>query len=77
MHQYVIIFLENKSKESKKELFEDAIAKHMSLMEKCKENKGCDRHLLGLQIAAMESGISELPEIFTHTSYKLRYKVLA
>ena len=66
------MFSENISKESKKALFEDAIAKHVSLMEKCKENKGCDRHLLGLQIMAMESGISELPEIFTHSSYKLR-----
>ena len=50
----------------------NAIMKHLSLMEKSKENRGCDRHLLGLQITAMESGMKELPSLFTHPSFKLR-----
>ena len=52
-------------------MFENAIKRHLSLMEQCKENRGCDRHLLGLQLTALESD-KPVPDLFTHPSFKLR-----
>ena len=36
---------------------------------------GCDRHLLGLQIIAMESGMP-MPEIYTDPAYQKRFVLL-
>ena len=53
-----------------KTLLANAIKKHLELMEQCKNNHGCDRHLLGLKILALESGLP-LPDLFTDPAFKL------
>lgn len=47
-----------------------AVVKHLKLMEICKSAKGCDRHLFGLKIAALENG-EKLPQLFLDPSFKL------
>ena len=37
-------------------LLKKALDKHQQLMRKAQENKGCDRHMFGLQMTAKESG---------------------
>ena len=51
-------------------LLGQAITKHLQLMEQCKNNQGCDRHLLGLKIQALEQG-QVLPELFRDPVYQL------
>ena len=51
-------------------LLGQAITKHLQLMEQCKNNQGCDRHLLGLKIQALEQG-QVLPELFKDPVYQL------
>lgn len=47
-----------------------AISKHLNLMEICKSAKGCDRHLFGLKIAALENN-ENLPDFFLDPAFKL------
>ncbi len=61
----------NCSRENLLELLMKAVNKHNSLMQKSMQNKGCDRHLLGLKILALERGL-ELPEIFKDSSFTKR-----
>ncbi|KAL4222593.1 hypothetical protein ACF0H5_018634 [Mactra antiquata] len=49
-------------------LYKKAAAKHNKLMAEATENQGCDRHLFGLQILALESGLP-MPQIYTDPSY--------
>lgn len=42
---------------------------HVRLMEEAKEGKGCDRHLLGLQILSMENDLP-MPDIFLDPSWR-------
>ena len=52
-----------------------AINKHNEWMAFCQEGKGCDRHLFGLAMIAMEAGM-ETPELFTDPAYKKRYTTI-
>lgn len=45
--------------------------KHDKLMAESCENRGCDRHLLGLFIAAKSLDI-EIPELFKDVSWRKR-----
>ncbi|XP_070566797.1 peroxisomal carnitine O-octanoyltransferase-like isoform X2 [Ptychodera flava] len=56
------------STEKRLELLGRAVIKQNSLMNEGKQNHGCDRHLFGLQILAMESGLPT-PEIFDDESF--------
>ena len=57
-------------KQDLQKLLIQAITKHLQLMEQCKNNQGCDRHLLGLKIQALEQG-QVLPELYQDPAYKL------
>ncbi|CAL1262005.1 unnamed protein product [Larinioides sclopetarius] len=52
----------------KLKLMQVASDKFKSLMKDCSENRGCDRHLLGLYMIAVEEGI-DVPEIFLDSSW--------
>jgi carnitine O-octanoyltransferase len=52
-------------------LFNAAAARHNHLMDLGKKGMGCDRHLLGLVIAATEEG-ADMPEIFADPAYTKR-----
>lgn len=52
----------------KMEKLRTAIDRHMEIGMNALNGQGCDRHLLGLQIASVLSG-SELPELFKDVSY--------
>ena len=41
-------------------------------MSEAKENRGCDRHLLGLMLTAKELNL-DLPDIFTDVAWKKRF----
>ena len=41
-------------------------------MNSAKENRGCDRHLLGLMLISKELGL-DMPKIFKDTAWKKRY----
>jgi hypothetical protein len=43
-------------------------------MNSAKENRGCDRHLLGLMLISKELGL-DMPKIFMDTAWKKRYFV--
>ncbi|XP_077978654.1 peroxisomal carnitine O-octanoyltransferase-like [Glandiceps talaboti] len=58
----------NASAQVKLELLNKAAAKHLQMMNECKNNAGCDRHLFGLQMIALENGIP-LPDIYLDESY--------
>ncbi|XP_006824922.1 peroxisomal carnitine O-octanoyltransferase-like [Saccoglossus kowalevskii] len=58
----------NVSPSDRFQLFLNAINKHVQMMEECKNNEGCDRHLLGLQLIASENGIP-LPELYKDPAY--------
>jgi len=47
-----------------------AIAAHGEYATRALSGRACDRHLLGLQIAAYLSGMSPRPAIFTDTAFK-------
>ncbi|XP_053373497.1 peroxisomal carnitine O-octanoyltransferase-like isoform X2 [Mercenaria mercenaria] len=49
-------------------LYRQAAEKHNRLMAEATENHGCDRHLFGLQILALEGGLP-MPQIFTDPAY--------
>ncbi|XP_060551332.1 peroxisomal carnitine O-octanoyltransferase-like isoform X2 [Ruditapes philippinarum] len=49
-------------------LYRQAADKHNKLMAEATENQGCDRHLFGLQILAVEGGLP-MPQIFTDPAY--------
>ena len=66
----VAIVNENAEKEDLRKLLINAITKHLQLMEQCKNNRGCDRHLLGLKILALEQGLV-LPELYTDPAFKI------
>ncbi len=51
------------------DLFKTACKKHDQLMNEARENRGCDRHLLGLRLISRDLDI-DLPEIFTDPSWK-------
>ncbi|XP_052770762.1 peroxisomal carnitine O-octanoyltransferase-like [Mya arenaria] len=48
--------------------YKKAAMKHNRLMAEATENKGCDRHLLGLQVLAIEGGLP-MPQLYTDPSY--------
>lgn len=50
------------------DLFHKALKKHNTLMTEAQKNEGCDRHLLGLYILALEDGL-ETPEIYTDKAW--------
>lgn len=50
------------------DLFRKACAKHDQLMSEARNNMGCDRHLLGLQLTAKSLNI-DLPEIYKDPSW--------
>lgn len=52
----------------KARLLNEAISKHMKLMDEAKNNQGCDRHLFGLYCIAMEEGIP-IPELYSDPLY--------
>ncbi|XP_078621988.1 peroxisomal carnitine O-octanoyltransferase-like isoform X1 [Branchiostoma floridae x Branchiostoma japonicum] len=54
--------------EEKKDLMVRALKKHVELMEEAKSGNGIDRHLMGLQILAMQNGLP-MPAIFTDPAY--------
>lgn len=47
---------------------ETAIARHNELRERCENNQGVDRHLMGLYLTAIEEG-QEIPTIFTDPAF--------
>ena len=53
-----------------------AVGRHDHLMDLCKRGLGCDRHLLGIAVAASEEDEDEddstLPEIFTDPAFVKR-----
>nr|CAB3233914.1 peroxisomal carnitine O-octanoyltransferase-like [Phallusia mammillata] len=49
-------------------LLRAAHAKFVHLMQECKNNRGCDRHLFGLAVAAGELGLP-MPDLFTDPMY--------
>lgn len=49
-------------------LYRQAAEKHNRLMAEATDNQGCDRHLLGLQILALEGGLP-MPQLYTDPSY--------
>ena len=54
-------------------LLDAAVARHDQLMDLCKRGLGCDRHLLGIAVAASEDEEdSSLPEIFTDPAFVKR-----
>ncbi|CAM9324436.1 peroxisomal carnitine O-octanoyltransferase isoform X1 [Lampetra fluviatilis] len=50
------------------ELMLEAFDKHNRLMKECENNKGCDRHLLGLLLLAEDEGLP-VPELFRDPSF--------
>ena len=50
------------------ELFRKACDKHDKLMSEARENRGCDRHLLGLMLTSQELNL-DLPAIYTDESW--------
>lgn len=59
----------NASVQTKVEMYKRAADKHNRLMAEATDNRGCDRHLLGMQIIAMESGLP-MPKIYTDPAYQ-------
>ncbi|KAK2145507.1 hypothetical protein LSH36_677g03010 [Paralvinella palmiformis] len=55
----------------KLDLFKRAMDKHVTMMKETVDSQGCDRHLFGLQITALEENLPT-PEIFTHPSWTKR-----
>ena len=54
-------------------MFQKAVDRHNLLMKKGMENAGCDRHLFGLNVEAMEDAkFNSLPEIFTDSAFTKR-----
>ena len=54
-------------------LLDAAVARHDHLMDLCKRGLGCDRHLLGIAVAAEEEDSeASLPEIFTDPAFEKR-----
>jgi len=60
----------SKSAEDRFEALKNAISAHGDYATRALSGTACDRHLLGLQIAAYLSGTSPRPAIFTDTAYK-------
>jgi len=58
----------NASTRRRLQLFKIAMDKHDALMAEAVDNQGCDRHLFGLQIIAMEQGLP-LPELYSDPAY--------
>ena len=54
-----------------KEKLQLALWKHLQLMELGKKNQGCDRHLLGLKIAARHLDLAE-PEFMKDPAFEKR-----
>ena len=59
-------------------LLKMARSSHDDQMERCKQSNGCDRHLMGLKIAA-DHLLDYTPELFKDKAFEIRfeYKVLA
>lgn len=53
----------------KLKLLKRACEKHDKLMSEARQNAGCDRHLLGLQLMARDLKL-DTPEIFTDVAWK-------
>ena len=54
-------------------LLDAAVVRHDYLMDLCKRGLGCDRHLLGIMVAATEDEDDRtLPEIFTDPAFVKR-----
>jgi hypothetical protein len=64
---WVSAVLNNESSETIKQLFKVAVEAQKKYMVMCMKAKGCDRHLLGLRILAMQEG--KMPGIFTDPIY--------
>jgi len=58
----------NASMQQKYHLYMRAMDRHNKLMAEAQNNEGCDRHLFGLQILAIESGIP-MPQLYTDPTY--------
>ncbi|XP_052247535.1 peroxisomal carnitine O-octanoyltransferase-like isoform X2 [Dreissena polymorpha] len=54
--------------ETRAALYLQAAARHNQLMTEATENQGCDRHMFGMQILAMEQGLP-MPLIYTDPAY--------
>lgn len=61
----------NGQSEGLKGLFDKAIERHDELLALAHIGKGCDRHLMAVQIAAEEIGI-EIPQMFKDEAFKKR-----
>ncbi|GFU17044.1 peroxisomal carnitine O-octanoyltransferase [Nephila pilipes] len=67
--QWAHAMIEDKiSSNEKLRLMQAAANKFKSLMKDCSENKGCDRHLLGLYMMAIDEGM-EVPQLFLDSSW--------
>ncbi|XP_015905270.1 peroxisomal carnitine O-octanoyltransferase isoform X1 [Parasteatoda tepidariorum] len=67
--EWVQSMIEDKiSAGEKLQLLMVAAEKFKTLMKDCTDNKGCDRHLLGLYMLSVEEGVP-LPEIFSDPSF--------
>jgi carnitine O-octanoyltransferase len=66
---FVKAMCESTSREDRSRLLVEAGKAHMKLMRDAQSGKGCDRHLFGLQMLAMEEGV-QIPELFTSKGWK-------
>ncbi len=62
----------NSSKAELQGLFLKAVNRHNALMQRSMQNRGCDRHLLGLKLLAAEKG-EKLHALYEDPAYKIRY----
>jgi hypothetical protein len=53
---------------TKRKLLKEAVDKHCKLMTEAKASAGCDRHLLGLYLTALEQG-EEVPKLFLDPAF--------
>lgn len=56
------------SNAKRRQLFNTAVETHLRNMTEAQENQGCDRHLFGLQICALENGIP-IPKLYADPAY--------
>jgi len=59
----------SKSVEEKRKLFAAAVQRHLELSNEANNAEGCDRHLLGLKLAALEGGL-EMHRMFLDPVYQ-------
>lgn len=56
------------SNAKRRQLLRTAMETHLRNMEEAQENRGCDRHLFGLQITALENGLP-VPKLYADAAY--------